>query len=129
MGNRLLCYKTTLELELVAARSGARTAATGTTAAATAQRDSGFQGKAHICQVDGDRLNLFQQFFSDAEGEAVQLFGAVFLSWLIQSQCQTWPASATGSKVDTDGAFVFIRKIRFKLLAGVFSNADHVISP
>lgn len=81
--------------------------------------------ESHIIQIQGNSFHGFQQFLVNAEFETAFFKHAVFSVWLVQSQCQTRSASATGGKIYADRTLFFIRKVRFELFAGIFFQFNH----
>lgn len=105
-------------------------AAGGTTAATTAparigKRNLGFDGKAHVRQVDAYAAHRFKKIAGDAKGESVLLKNLVFGSRLIQSQSEARAASATGGEIHADRRFFLVGKIRFQLVGSRFANGKH----
>ena len=108
--------------------SGAAGAAAGAAAAGAARRGQRlirFHREAHVAQVQLDAFHSLQQFFIYTKGEATFLKHVIIVVGLIQSQRQARAASATGGEIDTNGTFFFVRKVRFQLFAGAFSQFNH----
>lgn len=109
---------------------GAAVAGTAAAAAASATAPEGLAGfdlEAHVGEVYANGFYLGQQVAVDAEREVAFVEHLVVIVRLIQSQCQPGAASATGGEIDADGVFLLVRKVGFKLLAGVFSKLEHAI--
>ena len=78
------------------------------TAAAAAERQFRLDEEAHIAHVDLDAADALQKRAFEAESETVDVEGLVVFSRLIQSQCETRAASATGGQIDTDAGLGLI---------------------
>ena len=104
-------------------------AAAGTTGTAAAagrcKRHFRINREAHIRKVNGHALDLRQQILGNAESKALGFQVLVAILGLIQSQCQTGAASASGGKKDADRLLFLIRKIGLKLLAGAGGKIQH----
>lgn len=84
-----------------------------------------FHNETHVIQIQRHAFHTGQQFLVDAELETAFFKHAVFSIRLVQSQCHTRAASATGREIYTNGTFFFIRKVRFKLFAGAVLQFNH----
>ena len=85
-------------------------AAGGTTSATTAparigKGNFGFDGKAHVRQVDAHAAHGFKKIAGDAKGKSVLLKNLVFGSRLIQSQSEARAASAASGEIHADSVF------------------------
>lgn len=96
-------------------------------AAAASKRKLGFDDEAHIAHVDLHAADTFQQRVFKAEGKTVDFKGLIGISRLIQSQCETRAASATGGQVDTDARLGLVREESLKLGTSCFRKMDHCI--
>jgi hypothetical protein len=99
--------------------------ATARAAATAAQRQFGFYDEAHVTDVDFNAANTFKKGFFEAEGETVDFKGLVVFSRLIQSQCETRAASATGGKIDTDAGLGLIGEESLKFCTCGIRKIDH----
>ena len=104
-----------------AAGAAARTAAT------TAERQFRLDHEAHIAHVDLDAADALQKRAFEAESETVDVKGLVVFSRLIQSQCKTRAASATGGKIDTDAGLGLIGEESLKFSTSRIGKIDHLI--
>lgn len=105
-------------------------AAGGTTSATTAparigKGNFGFDGKAHVRQVDAHAAHGFKKIAGDAKGKSVLLKNLVFGSRLIQSQSEARAASAASGEIHADRRFFLVGKIRFQLVGSRFANRKH----
>ena len=100
-------------------------AATAAPAPLLRQGHLGRHHKAHISEVDGDAPNLLEQLPFNAERKAGLVEHLIIGRRLIQSQSQTGAASSTGSKIHADAGLFLVRKVGFKLLAGIFRHREH----
>ena len=94
-------------------------------AAAAAQRQFGFDDKAHVADVDFNAANTFKEGIFEAEGETVDFKGLVVFSRLIQSQCETRAASATGGQIDTDAGLGLVGEESLKFCTRGLRKIDH----
>ena len=97
------------------------------TAAATAKRQFRLDHEAHVANVDLDAANALQKGIFEAESETVDFKGLVVFSRLIQSQCETRAASATGGKIDTDAGLGLIGEESLKFCTSRIGKIDHLI--
>ena len=102
-----------------AAGAAARTAAT------TAERQFRLDHEAHIAHVDLNATDALKKGAFEAESETVGFEGFVVFSRLIQSQCETRAASATGGKINTDAGLGLIGEESLKLSTSRVGNLDH----
>ena len=103
-----------------AAGAAARTAAT------TAEGQFRLNEEAHIAHVDFDATDTLQKGVFDAESETVDFEGFVFFIRLIQSQCETRAASATGGQIDTDAGLGPVGEEGLKFCASRIGKMDHL---
>ena len=103
-----------------AAGAAARTAAT------TAERQFRLDEEAHIAYVDLNATDALQKGAFDAESETVGFEGFVVFSRLIQSQCETRAASATGGQIDTDAGLGPVGEEGLKFCASRIGKMDHL---
>ena len=104
-----------------AAGAAARTAAT------TAERQFRLDHEAHIAHVDLNATDALKKGAFEAESETVDFEGFVVFSRLIQSQCETRTASATGGKIDTNARLGLIREESLKFSTSRIGKIDHLI--
>ena len=104
-----------------AAGAAARTAAT------TAERQFRLDHETHVAHVDLNATNALQEGAFEAESETVDFKGLVVFSRLIQSQCETRTASATGGKIDTDARLGLIGEESLKFSTSRIGKIDHLI--
>ena len=104
-----------------AAGAAARTAAT------TAERQFRLDEEAHIAYVDLNATDALQKGAFDAESETVGFEGFVVFSRLIQSQCETRAASATGGKIDANARLRLIGEESLKFSTSRIGKIDHLI--
>ena len=97
------------------------------TAAAAAERQFRLDHEAHIAHVDLNATDALQKGAFDAESETVDFEGFVVFSRLIQSQCETRTASATGGKIDTNARLGLIREESLKFSTSRIGKIDHLI--
>lgn len=102
----------------------------GASAGATASAAEGqlrFDDEAHIAYIDSDTADTFQKGRFEAEREPVDIKRLVVFSRLIQSQCKTRTASATGGEVDTDAGLGPVSEEGLELGTSRFGKMDHCI--
>ena len=99
-----------------------RTAAAAGRSAASAlapragQGGLGIDGKTHIGIVNGHVGHLGKQLLVHAEIVSLFLSLGVGVFWLVQSQCESGPASAAAGKEYSDGAGRIAVKVGIQLL-------------
>ena len=103
-----------------AAGAAARAAAT------TAERQFRLDHEAHIAHVDLNAADALQKRAFEAESETVDVKGLVVFSRLIQSQCETRAASATGGKINTDAGLGLIGEESLKFCTSRIGKIDHL---
>ena len=96
------------------------------TAAAAAERQFRLDEEAHIAHVDFDATDTLQKGVFDAESETVDFEGFVFFIRLIQSQCETRAASATGGQIDTDAGLGPVGEEGLKFCASRIGKMNHL---
>ena len=106
-----------------AAGAAARAAATA------AQRQFGFDDKAHVADVDFNAANTFKEGIFEAEGETVDFKGLVVFSRLIQSQCETRAASAAGGQIDADTGLGPVSKEGLEFGKSGIGKTNHLTLP
>ena len=104
----------------------AATTAAGTATAAT-KGQFGLEVEAHIAHVDLNATDALKKGAFEAEGETVDFEGFVVFSRLIQSQCETRAASATGGKIDTNAGLGLIGEESLELGTSRVGKMDHSI--
>ena len=95
------------------------------TAAAAAERQFRLDEEAHIAHVDLNAADALKKRAFEAESETVDFKGLVVFSRLIQSQCETRTASATGGQIDTDAGLGLIGEESLKFCTGGIRKIDH----
>ena len=111
--------------ELVGAAAAGGTTSATTAPARIGKGNFGFDGKAHVRQVDAHAAHGFKKIAGDAKGKSVLLKNLVFGSRLIQSQSEARAASAAGGEIHADRRFFLVGKIRFQLMGSCFANGKH----
>ena len=101
--------------------------ATARAATTTAEGQFRLNEEAHIAHVDFDATDTLQKGVFDAESETVDFEGFVFFIRLIQSQCETRAASATGGQIDTDAGLGLIGEESLKFSTSRIRKIDHLI--
>ena len=96
------------------------------TAATTAKRQFRLDHEAHVANVDLDAANALQKGIFEAESETVDFKGLVVFSRLIQSQCETRTASATGGQIDTDAGLGPVGEEGLKFCTSRIGKMDHL---
>ena len=96
------------------------------TAAAAAERQFRLDHEAHIAHVDLNATDALKKGAFEAEGETVDFEGFVVFSRLIQSQCETRTASATGGQIDTDAGLGPVGEEGLKFCASRIGKMDHL---
>ena len=96
------------------------------TAAAAAERQFRLDEEAHIAHVDLNAADALKKRAFEAESETVDVKGLVVFSRLIQSQCETRAASATGGQIDTDAGLGPVGEEGLKFCASRIGKMDHL---
>ena len=103
-----------------AAGAAARAAAT------TAERQFRLDHETHVAHVDLNAADALQQGAFEAESETIDFKGLVVFSRLIQSQCETRAASATGGKIDANAGLGLVGEESLKFCASRIGKMDHL---
>jgi hypothetical protein len=93
------------------------------------QGDRGVHHKSHVGHIYGYTTNPGKKFLIDAKRKSALIELFIGIGRPIQGQGKTRTASAAWGEINADAPAFLIRKVRFKLFTGAFTQIKHEKPP